>query len=63
MKRRENQRLQQLTREAANNISLLHGLLLQAPRVVAGHQEFVDRLFLETECKLVAINCGLIREV
>lgn len=63
MKRSTNARLQELVREASREFSLIRDIVLQAPSVAASHRNSMADMFTRAECKLVAINNGLSREV
>jgi hypothetical protein len=61
MTRKQSLRLRKLLYEATSDFGLIRTVTLDAPHLAQQNTEALERLFTQAECKLVAINCALIR--
>lgn len=61
MTRKHNLRLRKLVYDTTCDCGLIRSITLDAPHLAQQNMEALERLFTQVECKLVAINCTLMK--
>lgn len=61
MTRKQNLRLRKLIYDTTCDCGLIKAITLEAPHLARQNMEALERLFAQIECKLVAVNCTLIK--